>query len=56
MQRHRFSHSAAAQDADGFRRKDLEAHVIENYVVPKSFADIMERDIRDGFGFVGHGI
>jgi hypothetical protein len=54
VQRHRFAYPAAAQDANRFRRKDLEGHVIEYYVVPKSLGYIEERDIRVGFGFFGH--
>ena len=52
MQRDRFAHAAAAQDADGFAGQDVEADAIEHDVVAEGFGDFVEFDV--GINSIGH--
>src|SRR5690349_20345961 len=45
LQGNRFSNSASAQDADGFRRVHFEADVTEHMIIAKCLGDVLELDI-----------
>src|ERR1051326_762032 len=44
MQRNRFAHAAAAQDAERLAGIDLEAYVLKHAMVAKRFIDVLELD------------
>ena len=54
MQRHRFAHAAAPQNAYRLRRQHVEADVVEHDVVAKRLGDVAKLDVGRGFCVVRH--
>ena len=52
MQRHRFAHAAAAQNAERLAGKHAEAHVIEHAVFTERLGDVLELDVGMRLGIV----
>jgi hypothetical protein len=50
MQRDRFAHAAAAQDADGLSRQDVEADVFKYATVSEGLGDVAKLDVGRGRG------
>lgn len=46
LQRNRFTHAAAPQDAHGLAGHDVETDTVEHHFIAKSFRDLAEFDIR----------
>ena len=48
MQRDRFTHTTAAQDAERFPIAHIETHIVKHAVLSERFADMLELDVGTG--------
>ena len=54
VQRDRFTHAAAAEDADGLGGHHVETDVLEHLLVAERLGDVAKLDVGRGLGIIRH--